>query len=78
MSEDSNSTIIYIEELELCKKSLQVVDPKSLMSKITKNKVYHSSIDSDLKSNCRPAFNTFIKAYAKHYLILCHQTLFGS
>ena len=71
ITEDSNSpTIVNIEELELCKEKLPLSEPISVLRNITRKKVYHSTIDSDLiKFGCRSAFNTFIKAYANHYPI---------
>ena len=66
----SSQTIVYIEELELCKEVLPLSHPSEVLRKITKKKVYHSTIDSDLiEFGCRSAFNTFITAYAKHYPI---------
>ena len=73
MAEDQSSdspTLVNIEALELCKERLPLSQPSSVLGKITSNKVYHSTIDSDLiKFGCRSAFNTFITAYAKHYPI---------
>ena len=70
MAEDSNSTIVHIEDLDLCKETLPLSDPNKVLSEITRNKVYYSSIDSDLiEFGRRPVYNTFVKAYANHYPI---------
>ena len=70
MTEETNSTIIHIENLKLAKEPLRLSKPSSILRNLTKEQVYFSSIDTDLIDfGANAAYNTFITAFKKHYPI---------
>ena len=70
MAEETNQTIIHIENLKPAKKSLPLSTPSSYLSNLTKSQIYYSSLDSDIIDfGAHPAYQTFITAYEEHYPI---------
>ena len=70
MTEETDSTIIHIEDLELAKEPLALSNPSSILNNLTKEQIYFSSIDTDLIDfGPNAAYETFITAFEKHYPI---------
>ena len=70
MTEENNSTLIHIEDLEPAKEALPLSTPSSILSNLTKEQVYCTSIDTDIIDfGAHSAYKTFITAYQNHYPI---------
>ena len=71
MTEETNTTIIHIEDLDRPKRPLPVATQSETLSSLAKGKVYSSSFDSSDFTPFGPhsAFYTFIYAYQFHFPI---------